>query len=405
MRTNRRQFLGATLAGVGAAAASPEPSTGAATAGAMAAAPATLTNDDTVPLPVVAPDLPTLQPRRIDADGVKEFHLVAEPVRRDFLPGRPVDCWGFNGTMPGPTIEVTQGDRVRLVVENRLPELFAMHWHGFEIPIAMDGVPGLTQDPIAPGETFTYEFTLHQHGTFFYHSHMAMQEMMGMIGLFILHPREAYTPRVDRDFGLIFQEWALRPNSDIPNTLEMDFNWFTINGRAGPSATPLLVRPGERVRIRMVNMGMDHHPIHLHGNTFETVATEGGRIPRAAWQPGNTVLVGVAQARDIEFQAKYPGDWMLHCHLPHHMMNHMVAMVGPMQMRHGTSDDAPQVPGFPQDMFMAMDAMVEKPETRGLRPTWTGGVMGMMTLVRVLEDDLYDAIQADIAARRNGEVA
>ena len=402
MRTNRRQFLGATLGGVGAAAAGERASTGA---GAAIATTAARADDDGVPLPVVTPDLPTLPPRRIDADGVKEFHLVAEPVRRDFLPGRPVDCWGFNGTMPGPTIEVTQGDRVRLVVENRLPELFAMHWHGFEIPIAMDGVPGLTQDPIAPGETFTYEFTLHQHGTFFYHSHMAMQEMMGMIGLFIMHPREAYRPRVDRDFGLIFQEWALRPNSSIPNTLEMDFNWFTINGRAGPATTPLLVRRGERVRIRMVNLGMDHHPIHLHGNTFETVATEGGRIPRAAWQPGNTVLVGVAQARDIEFEATYPGDWMLHCHLPHHMMNHMVAMVGPMQMRHGTSDDAPQVPGFPQDMFMAMDAVVEKPETRGLRPTWTGGVMGMMTLVRVLEDDLYEAIQADIAARRAGEVA
>ncbi|MXZ72941.1 MAG: copper oxidase [Acidobacteria bacterium] len=402
MRTNRRQFLGATLAGVGAAAVPAETSTGAAGVTAPAGAPA---DDGALPLPVVTPDLPTLQPRRIDADGVKEFHLVAEPVRRNFLPGRPVDCWGFNGTMPGPTIEVTQGDRVRLVVENRLPELFAMHWHGFEIPIEMDGVPGLTQDPIAPGETFIYEFTLHQHGTFFYHSHMAMQEMMGMIGLFIMHPREAYAPRVDRDFGLIFQEWALRPNSNVPNTLEMDFNWFTINGRAGPSTTPLLVRRGERVRVRMVNLGMDHHPIHLHGNTFETVATEGGRIPRAAWQPGNTVLVGVAQARDIEFEAKYPGDWMLHCHLPHHMMNHMVAMVGPMQMRHGTSDDAPQVPGFPQDMFMAMDSMVEKPETRGLRPTWTGGMMGMMTLVRVLEDDLYDAIQADIAARRNGEVA
>lgn len=402
MRTNRRQFLGATLGGVGAAAAGERASTGAVAAIANAGARAA---DDAAPLPVVTPDLPTLPPRRIDADGVKEFHLVAEPVRRDFLPGRPVDCWGFNGTMPGPTIEVTEGDRVRLVVENRLPELFSMHWHGFEIPIAMDGVPGLTQDPIAPGETFTYEFTLHQHGTFFYHSHMAMQEMMGMIGLFIMHPREAYAPRVDRDFGLIFQEWALRPNSSIPNTLEMDFNWFTINGRAGPATTPLLVRRGERVRIRMVNLGMDHHPIHLHGNTFETVATEGGRIPRAAWQPGNTVLVGVAQARDIEFDATHPGDWMLHCHLPHHMMNHMVAMVGPMQMRHGTSDDAPQVPGFPQDMFMAMDEMVEKPETRGLRPTWTGGMMGMMTLVRVLEDDLYDAIQADIAARRNGEVA
>ena len=352
------------------------------------------------PLPVATPDLPVLRPRRIDTGGVKEFHLVAEPVRPEFLPGRTIDCWGFNGTMPGPTIEVTEGDRVRLVVENRLPELFAMHWHGFEIPIEMDGVPGLTQDPIAPGETFVYEFTLHQHGTFFYHSHMAMQEMMGMIGLFIMHPREPYEPRVQRDFGLIFQEWALLPNSTVPNTMAMEFNWFTINGRAAPAATPLLVRQGERVRIRMVNLGMDHHPVHLHGHTFHTVATEGGRIPRAAWQPGNTVLVGVAQARDVEFEAAQTGDWVLHCHLPHHMMNQMAAMVGPMQMRHGTSDDAPRVPGFPQDMFMAADAAVSKPETQGLRPTWTGGMMGMMTLVRVLAPPAFDAIQAEIAAQR-----
>ena len=349
--------------------------------------------------PCVTPDLPTLRPT-VAGDGVKEFHLVAEPVETEFVPGRRVDCWGFNGTMPGPTIEVTEGDRVRLVVENRLPERFSMHWHGFEIPFEMDGVPGLTQDPIAPGDTFVYEFPLHQHGTFFYHSHMAMQEMMGMIGLFIMHPREAYRPRVDRDFGLIFQEWAILPNNAVPNTMEMEFNWFTINGRAAPATTPLLVRVGERVRIRMVNMGMDHHPVHLHGNTFHTVATEGGRIPEAAWQPGNTVLIGVAQARDVEFDAKYVGDWVLHCHLPHHMMNSMVAMVGPMQMRHGTSPDAPSVPGFPQDMFMAMDEMVSKPETRGLRPTWTGGMMGMMTMVRVLEPDTFDAIQAEIAVVR-----
>ena len=338
-----------------------------------------------------------------------------------------------------------------------------MHWHGFEVPIEMDGVPGVTQDPIPPGGRFVYEFTLHQHGTFFYHSHMAMQEMMGMIGLFIMHPKEPYAPRVDRDFGLIFQEWAILPNNTIPNTLSMEFNWLTINGKAGPATTPMLVKLGERVRIRMVNMGMDHHPIHLHGNTFYTVATEAGRIPEAAWQPGNTELLGVAQARDVEFDAKYPGDWVLHCHLPHHMMNQMVSMVGPMthlgqglhtglgmqegigMIRQGqalaesigpsfgrsigvgaeferpttnlplggqqaglqqsapaVARDAHKVPGFPQDMFMAMDEEVAKPETYGLRPTWTGGLMGMMTLVRVLEPEVYDRIQqlkADQAGR------
>ena len=244
--------------------------------------------------------------------------------------------------------------------------------------------------------------------------------------------------------------------------MSMEFNWLTINGKVAPATTPLLVKQGERVRIRMVNMGMDHHPIHLHGNTFQVVGTEGGRIPQAAWQPGNTVLLGVAQSRDVEFEAKYLGDWMLHCHLPHHMMNHMVSMVGPMtemgsgmqggrtmsdgmgmirqaralgdslepslgralgvgsereravtnaslggattehpyQHQGGVSTDAHLVPGFPQDLFMVMDEMVDKPETRGLRPSWTGGVMGMMTLVRVLEPSLYDQIQDEIESTR-----
>ncbi|HEV2064675.1 MAG TPA: copper oxidase, partial [Thermoanaerobaculia bacterium] len=279
-------------------------------------------------VPVDTPDVPKL-PWQME-NGVKVFHIVAEPVKTEFLPGRPVDAWGFNGSVPGPTIEVNQGDRVRLVVENRLPEVFTMHWHGFEIPIEMDGVPGVTQDPIPPGGKFVYEFTLHQHGTFFYHSHMPMQQMMGMIGLFVMHPREPYRPKVDRDFGLIFQEWAILPNNTVPNTLSMEFNWLTINGKAGPATTPLLVRLGERVRIRMVNLGMDHHPIHLHGHTFYTTGTEAGRIPKAAWEPGNTVLLGVAQARDLEFDAVYPGDWMLHCHLPNHMMNAMSSVVGRM---------------------------------------------------------------------------
>jgi manganese oxidase len=135
---------------------------------------------------------------------------------------------------------------------------------------------------------------------------------------------------VDKDFGLILQEWALLPNNPVPNTLAMEFNWLTINGKAGPATTPMIVRQGERVRIRMVNLGMDHHPMHIHGNQFYVTGTEGGRIPESAWFPGNTVLVGVAQARDVEFDAVYAGEWMLHCHLPHHMMNQMVSMVGPM---------------------------------------------------------------------------
>jgi hypothetical protein len=273
-------------------------------------------------------------PFRMDGN-VKEFHLVAEPVQREIVPGRIVDLWGYNGSAPGPTIQITRGDRVRIIVDNHLPEATSMHWHGFEIPNDMDGAPGTGQDPIAPGGRFVYEFSLNQEGTYFYHSHMAMQEMTGMIGAFIMHPKEAYKPRVDKDFVIIMQEYAILPNIRVPNSMNMEFNWLTFNGRSGPASTPLIVRHGERVRVRLINLGMDHHPIHLHGHTFVVTGTEGGRQPEATWGPGNTVLVGVAQSRDVEFVANNPGDWMLHCHLPHHMMNQMSSMVGPMSRRNG----------------------------------------------------------------------
>lgn len=371
---------------------------------------------------VQTPDIPDL-PHTLD-NGVKVFHLIAEPVKRQIAPNKKIDVWGYNGTCPGPTIQITQGDRVRIVFENRLPEPTSMHWHGFEIPNAMDGGPNISQRPVNPGERFVYEFTLHQEGTYFYHSHMAMQEMMGMLGAFIMHPKTPYEPRVDKDFVLMLQEFAVLPSNTVPNTMNMEFNWLLFNGKAGPTITPLIVRLGDRVRIRFINLGMDHHPIHLHGHTFYVTGTEGGRIPNTAWIPGNTVLVGVAQARDIEFAANNPGDWMLHCHLPHHMMNQMSSNVGPMtrmgagsdrivvngplssqhasmpgmQMQtSGISPNAKQVPGFPQDAFMEgpmmnMDNMVQGPATYGLPPGWTEDMQGMMTLVRVLHPDKYDEI-------------
>jgi hypothetical protein len=280
---------------------------------------------------VQTPDIPDL-PFAVE-NGVKVFHLIAEPVKQPIAPGKTLDLWGFNGSAPGPTIQVVQGDRVRIVFDNHLPEPTSIHWHGFEIPHNMDGAPGTSQDPVKPGGRFIYEFTLHQEGTYFYHSHMAMQEMLGMLGAFIMHPKVPYEPRVEKDFVILLQEYAVLPNNTVPNTMNMEFNWLVFNGKAGPATTPLLVRLGDRVRIRLLNLGMDHHPIHLHGHTFYVTGTEGGRIPKEAWLPGNTVLVGVAQARDFEFVANNPGDWMLHCHLPHHMMNQMSSMVGPMTRR------------------------------------------------------------------------
>jgi manganese oxidase len=368
-------------------------------------------------LPMVTPDLPDL-PHELDGR-VKVFRLVAEPVKRKIAPFKNIDAWGYNGTCPGPTIQVQQGDRVRVIFENKLPESTSIHWHGLEVPIDQDGVPWISQKPIAPGEKYVYEFTVHQEGTFFYHSHGAMQEMMGMIGFFVAHPERAYKPRADHDFGMILQEWAVLPNNSVPNTAAMEYNWLTFNGASAPSITPMIARLGSRVRLRIINMGMDHHPIHLHGNQFVMTGTEGGRAPESTWYPMNTVLVGVAQARVVEFDAKYPGAWMVHCHLPHHMMNSMMDLLKdraietanttdakalaqmetlandvPFEHVHHSpiAADANSVPGFPQDAFMemGMDDAVEKPETHGLPKNWSAGMMGMMTLIRVLPDKEYD---------------
>jgi FtsP/CotA-like multicopper oxidase with cupredoxin domain len=370
-------------------------------------------------LPVETPDLPKL-PWTVEG-GVKVFRLTCEVVKSRFVPGREFNTWGYNGSTPGPTVEAMEGDRVRFVVENRLPEPTTVHWHGLAVPIEMDGAEGISQDLIPPGGEFVYEFTLRQHGTFFYHSHRPMQQMMGMVGLFVVHPRRAYEPRVDRDFAWILQGWAALPGNPTPNTMEMEFNWLTMNGKAGPATTPVLCKLGERVRLRFVNLGMDHHPMHLHGHTWVVTGTEGGRVPEAAWTPGNTEIVGVAQARTLELVADNPGDWMIHCHLPHHMMNAMASRVGPLAepgreqvVSHGVrpAGEPPgghaghvhggaAVPGYPQDMFMTMDDEVAKPETHGLRRSWTGGMMGMMTLLRVLREEKYGEIMA-LKARQNG---
>lgn len=209
-------------------------------------------------VPVVTPDIQDLP--FTTENGVKVFNLVAEPVRQEIIPGRTFDLWGFNGSAPGPTIQAAEGERVRIIFDNHLPEPTGIHWHGLELPIEMDGVPGIGQKPVMPGERFVYEFTLNQNGTFFYHPHMAMQEMVGMLGGFIIHPKTPYFPSVNKDYLIALQEYAVLPNSTIPNSMNMEFNWLTFNGKAGPASTPLIVRQGERVRIRVINLGMDHHP-------------------------------------------------------------------------------------------------------------------------------------------------
>jgi FtsP/CotA-like multicopper oxidase with cupredoxin domain len=190
--------------------------------------------------PMVAPDIADL-PFEMDG-GVKVFRLIAEPVKRQIAPWKTIDAWGYNGSCPGPTIQVQQGDRVRVLFENRLPESTSLHWHGLEVPIEQDGVPWISQKPVAPGEKYAYEFTVHQEGTYFYHAHSAMQEMIGQLGFFIAHPERAYKPAADYDYGLILQEWAVLPGNSVPNTAAMEYNWLTFNGVSAPLTTPLIAR-------------------------------------------------------------------------------------------------------------------------------------------------------------------
>ncbi len=258
-------------------------------------------------------------------DGVKEFHLVAEEVDHEFAPGCRAKCWGYNGTTPGPTIEAIEGDRVRIYVTNRLPEHTTIHWHGLILPSGMDGVGGVSQPHLKPGETFVYEFPLLQSGTQMYHPHAdeMLQLAVGMMGMFIIHPKAPETTPVDRDFCFLLHNWALHPGSYRPDpSIMQDFDLWTFHSKVFPAIDPLVARSGERVRIRIGNLSMWNHPIHLHGVQYQVTGSDGGRWPESQWRSETTEIVGVGQTRDIEFVA-VPGDWALHCHMSHHTMNAM----------------------------------------------------------------------------------
>ena len=270
--------------------------------------------------PVITPNGSTL-PFKVSG-GTKIFHLIAEEVDHEFAPGLRAHCWGFNGQVHGPTIEAVEGDKVRIYVTNRLPENTSIHWHGLLVPSGMDGVAGLSQKNIEPGETYKYEFKLRQHGTYMYHSHSddMTQIALGMMGMLVIHPRRPNGPRPDRDFVLMSSEWRIDVGTRRPNPIEMtDFNVLTFNARAFPGTAPLVAKYGDRVRIRFGNLSpMEHHPIHLHGYYWKVTEMDGLPVSESAQQPGNTVLVAVGQTRAVEFVADNPGDWAMHCHDPPH---------------------------------------------------------------------------------------
>jgi len=327
---NRRKFFGgAAMTAVAAASVSKV---------AMAALPEPVLMDkpDTAP-PLLPPNgrpynpVVTLNgwtlPWRMN-NGVKEFHLVAEPVVREIAPGMRATLWGYNGQSPGPTIEVVEGDRLRIFVTNKLPEHTTMHWHGQRLPNGMDGVGGLTQPQIPVGKTFVYEFVARRPGTFMYHPHAdeMTQMAMGMMGFWVTHPKGQHPliSEVQRDFCFLLNAFDIEPGSSTPkiNTM-LDFNLWTWNSRSFPGIDSLNVRLGDKVRIRVGNLTMTNHPIHLHGHEFSVTGSDGGPWPLAARVPEVTTDIGVGQMRQVEFVADEEGDWAFHCHKSHHTMNPM----------------------------------------------------------------------------------
>ncbi len=381
-------------------------------------------------VPVRTPNSWTLPHRLVD--GVKEFHLVAEEVDHEFAPGTRARCWGYNGSTPGPTIEAVEGDRVRIFVTNRLPEHTSIHWHGILLPSGMDGVSGLSQPHIKPGETFVYEFTLQQHGTQMYHPHAdeMVQLAVGMMGMFVIHPKVPEADPVDRDYVVLLHNWALHPGTYRPDpSIMQNFDLWTFNSKVFPAIEPLVARSGERVRIRFGNLSMWNHPIHMHGPRFQVTGGDGGRWPREQWRTEVTELVGVGQTRDLEFIA-VPGDWALHCHMSHHTMNAMGHGVpNPLGVDQSgiQSEIRKLLPGY---MAMGQNGMAEHqnhtdsghmrgpentlPMMMGKGPFGPLEMGGMFTVVKV-RDDLprgsyadpgwYDNPPGTVARRVSGDPA
>ena len=360
-------------------------------------------------LPVTTLNGWTLEPRC--RDGFKEYHLVAEPVLRELAPGTVAHLWGYNGSSPGPTIEVIEGDRVRIYVTNRLPEHTSIHWHGQRLPNGMDGVVGLNQEGIPPGKTFLYEFEAKRPGTFMYHPHAdeMTQMAMGMMGFWVTHPRQPHPwiEEVDRDYCFLLGAYDIEPGAAVPkvNTM-LEFNLWTWNSRIFPGLDPLVAGLNERVRIRIGNLTMTNHPIHLHGHEFEVTGTDGGPTrPESRWQE-MTTDIAVGQMRQLEFIASEEGDWAFHCHKSHHTMNamgHAVPTLIGVDHRGIAGRIARMVPGY---MAMGERGMADMTEMEMAIPENTVPMMtgegpfgsvemgGMFNVVKV-RSDLPKAVYSD----------
>jgi FtsP/CotA-like multicopper oxidase with cupredoxin domain len=267
-------------------------------------------------------------------NGVKVFELKTSVIRWTILPGVTVDAYAYNGQVPGPRIHIKQGDRIRVNVTNALPEETTVHWHGMILPNQMDGPAEITQKPIEPGETYSYEFTATQHGTYFYHPHAKPDrtQALGLYGALIIDPANpADEVTADHDYVIQLQEWLMREGLTYPS-MPMEGgqpNYFTINGKAYPATETVHMKVGETLKVRFIGTNNGFiHPMHIHGGPFEVVARDGETIPASARFLADTVNVGPGQRYDVVWKAREPGKWLIHCHIPHHTTNNNVEEKG-----------------------------------------------------------------------------
>ncbi len=274
----------------------------------------------------------TLTPQVVG--GVKVFNFETSLIRWNILPNVQVAAYAVNRQVPGPRLQLTQGDRVRINVKNSLPESTTIHWHGLIVPNNMDGPADVTQQPIAPGETFTYEFTVRQAGTYFYHSHKNpdRQQGLGLYGALLVKPKSAAgEPKADLDSTVQLQEWLQREGYTFPAMIMEGAlpNFFTINGKAYPETDTIRMKVGQTVRLRFVGSNNNFvHPMHVHGGPFEVVARDGETLKESARYLADTVNVGPGQRYDVIWKAREKGTWLIHCHIPHHTTNDNVEEQG-----------------------------------------------------------------------------
>ena len=270
----------------------------------------------------------TLTPRV--ENGVKVFDLELSVIKWYILPDKQVMAYAFNKQVPGPRIRVTEGDRIRMIVKNNLPEPTSVHWHGMILPNQMDGPAEITQTPIEPGQTYTYEFTTQQAGTYFYHSHLEpdRQQSLGLYGALIIDPKDSTSPPAyDMEYTIQIQEWLEREGYTFPAMLMEGGlpNFFTINGKAFPATDTIQMKVGQKILLRFIGSSNNFiHPMHVHGGPFIIVATDGNPVPQTAQIEKDTVNVGPGERYDVIWTARNPGKWLVHCHIAHHTTNNNV---------------------------------------------------------------------------------